>query len=128
MSAAGEKVCRGCCGRRLPLEAFRRNASAPDGRRATCRDCQAGRVPSERGPHAAIGDSGLAESYSSLRRDILDRKRRADDPTFLELAHEVEFRVRTSGPLVGDGLVIGWDWMGGAISVAARKSPPLDKV
>lgn len=47
--SAGAKVCRGC-GRRLPLDCFRRRSASPDGHRARCKRCESDAEAAARRP------------------------------------------------------------------------------
>jgi hypothetical protein len=69
MSAAGAKVCRGRCQRLLPLDAFPRQATTRDGRRARCRLCTAEDAADRR------RRANSAEAFRQACGRVLQRRR-----------------------------------------------------
>lgn len=77
-------------------------------------------VDSSPGTIMALCDTELADSYERLRRDVIGRLRRLDDPEWRDVADEVEIRVRTTGPLMGSRVWLGWDVVRDVVTRAAR--------
>ena len=99
--------CLGPCGRTLPAGSFRWNRTRHGKRirRRHCKDCQAGR------PVASIDDpAGLVRRYEAMRRGVVGRSVRCDDPGWTAIREEVRRAVVDVGPIAADGVRLGWDW------------------